>query len=69
MTEALSTPVGLSLWLDVVFGLLLAASLIITAELLARYAAEPRRLSRNQPLLSPASSGADLSGTELFGQP
>jgi hypothetical protein len=36
MAAAVLAPVGASLWLDVAFGLLLAVSLIITAELLAR---------------------------------
>jgi len=69
MAEVLSAPVGASLWLDVTFGLLLAVSLIITAWRLARYAAEPRKLSRSQPRQSPTSSGADLSRAELLSQP
>jgi hypothetical protein len=66
MAVVLSAPVGASLWLDVVVGLVLAASLIITAELLVRYTAEPRKSSQNQPLLSPAPSGADMNSAGLF---
>jgi hypothetical protein len=69
MVDVLSAPVGASLWLDVAFGLLLAVSLIITAELLARYTAEPRKSLQNQPLQSPAPSGAGLSCAELVSQP
>ena len=69
MVEVLSAPVGASLWLDVAFGLPLAVSLIITAELLARYTAQPRKSPQNQPLLSPAPSGAGLSRAELVSQP
>jgi hypothetical protein len=69
MVEVLSAPVGASLWLDVAFGLLLAVSLIITAEFLARSAARPRKPSRHHPLQSPARSGAGLSRAELVSQP
>ena len=62
MAEVLSAPVGASLWLDVTFGLFLAVSLIIAAELLARR-------SRSQPRQSPAPSGVGLSSAELVSQP
>ena len=69
MAEVLSAPVGASLWLDVTFGLLLAVSLVIAAEFLARYAAQSRTVSRSQPRHSPAPSGAGLSNAELLSQP
>ena len=65
MAEALSTPVGVSLWLDIAFGLLLAISLIITAELLAWYVAKPSQVTRSQPRQDPAPSGVGLTRAEL----
>jgi hypothetical protein len=64
MPEALSAA-GLSFWSDVTFGMLLAIALIVTAELLARYAAEHAK-GRSQTLQSPAPSGADISSAQLF---
>ena len=69
MAAAVLAPVGASLWLDVAFGLLLAVSLIITAELLARDVAKPRKQTRSQPRQRPALSGAGLSNAELLSQP
>jgi hypothetical protein len=66
MLEALSVPTGLSLWLDVTCGILLAVALTVTAELLARYAAQPARRSRSHTLHSPAPSGGDASSAQLF---
>jgi len=68
MAEVLSAPVGASLWLDVTFGLFLAVSLIIAAEVLARYVAEPRKLTRSHSRQSPAPSGTGLSNAELLSQ-
>jgi len=45
--------------------MLLAIALIVTAELLARYAAEHAK-GRSQTLQSPAPSGADISSAQLF---
>jgi hypothetical protein len=64
MPEALSAA-GLSFWSDVTFGMLLAVALVVTAELLARYAAE-HATRRSQALQSPAPSGADMSSVQLF---
>ena len=66
MPEVLSASVGLSLWLDVTDGILLAVALTVTAELLARYAGEPASRSRSHTLQHPASSGEGLSSAELF---
>jgi hypothetical protein len=68
MAEALSAPVGLLLWLNVVFGVALAISLIVGAELLARYVEKHRMLSQKRPQQSPAPSEAGLRSAELFGQ-
>lgn len=68
MAEVLSAPAGASLWLDVTFGLFLAVSLIIAAEVLARYAAQSRTGSRSQPRQRPAPSGTGLSNAELLSQ-
>ena len=65
MLEALSVPMGLSLWLDVTCGILLAVALTVTADLLAWYAAQPARHSRST-LHSPAPSGGDASSAQLF---
>src|SRR3954468_13287739 len=64
MPEALFAA-GLSFWSDVTFGMLLAVALVVTAELLARYAAE-HATRRSQALQSPAPSGADMSSVQLF---
>src|SRR4051812_20158367 len=45
--------------------MLLAVALVVTAELLARYAAE-HATRRSQALQSPAPSGADMSSVQLF---
>jgi hypothetical protein len=66
MPETLSVPTGLSVWLDVTCGILLAVALTVTAELLARYAARPARHSRSHTLQSPAPSGGDVSSAQLF---
>src|SRR3954469_20718420 len=42
MAVVLSAPVGASLWLDVVVGLVLAASLVFPAEVLACFILKPR---------------------------
>jgi hypothetical protein len=68
MAEVLSAPAGASLWLDVTFGLFLAVSLILAAEVLARYVAEPRKLTRSHSRQSPAPSGTGLSNAELLSQ-
>jgi hypothetical protein len=64
MPETLSA-FGLSFWSDVTLGTLLAVALIVTAELLARHAAEPAT-RRSQTLQSPILSGADMSRAELL---
>jgi hypothetical protein len=65
MLEALSVPTGLSLWLDVTFGILLT----VTADLLARYAAQPARRSQSHTLQNPAPSGGSVSSAQLFSHP
>jgi hypothetical protein len=65
MLEALSVPTGLSLWLDVTFGILLT----VTADLLARYAAQPTRRSQSHTLQNPAPSGGSVSSAQLFSHP
>lgn len=57
MPEALS---------GVTLGTLLAVALVVTAELLARYAAE-HAARRSQTLQSLAPSAADMSSAQLFG--
>jgi hypothetical protein len=69
MTENLFGSAGLSLWLDVTFGILLAVALTVTAELLARYAAQPARRSQSHTLQNPALSGGDVSSAQLFSHP
>jgi hypothetical protein len=65
MLEALSVPTGLSLWLDVTFGILLT----VTADLLARYAAQPTRRSQSHTLQKPTPSGGSVSSAQLFSHP
>ena len=69
MLEALSVPTGLSLWLDVTFGILLAVALTVTADLLARYAAQPARRSQSHTLQNRAPSGGSVSSAQLFSHP
>ena len=69
MSEVLSASAGLSFWLDVTFGILLAVVLTVTAGILARYAGEPVRRSRSHPLQSPAPSGGDVSSAPLLSHP
>ena len=69
MSETLSASAGLSLWLDVAFGILLAVVLTVSAEFLARHAEEPARRSRSRALQSPAPSRGDVSGAQLFSHP
>ena len=69
MAQAVLAPVGLSLWLDVAFGLLLAVSLIITAELLARYAAGHAKRVRSQLWQTPAPSRGGMGSEELLIHP
>jgi hypothetical protein len=69
MLEALSVPTGLSLWLDVTFGILLAVALTVTADLLARYAAQPARRSQSHTLQKPTPSGGSVSSAQLFSHP
>jgi hypothetical protein len=69
MSETLSAFAGLSFWLDVPFGILLAVALTVTAELLARYAAAPARRSQSHALQSPALSGGEVSSAQLFSHP
>jgi hypothetical protein len=66
MLEALSASAGLSFWLDVTCGILLAVALTVTAELFARYAGEPARRARSHTLQSPAPFGGSVSSTQLF---
>ena len=66
MTQTLSAPVGLSLWLDVAFGLLLAVSLIVAAEFLARSAAGHAKRVRSQPFQTPARSSIGMGNEELL---
>jgi hypothetical protein len=69
MSEILSASAGLSFWLDVTFGILLAVVLTVTAELLARYAGEPARRSWSHALQSPAPSAGNVSSAPLFSHP
>ena len=69
MAQTLSAPVGLSLWLDVAFGLLLAVSLIVAAALLARSAAGHAKRVRSQPLQTPARSRVGMGPEELLIHP
>ena len=69
MSETLSAYAGLSLWLNVTFGILLAVLLTVAAERLARYAAAPAWRSRSHALHSPAPSGGGVSSAQLFSHP
>ena len=69
MSETLSAYAGLSLWLDVAFGILLAVLLTVAAERLARYAAAPAWRSRSHAVQSPAPSGGGVSSAQLFSHP
>ena len=69
MLEALSVPTGLSVWLDVTFGILLAVALTVAADLLARYAAQPARRLQSHTLQNPAPSGGSVSSAQLFSHP
>ena len=69
MAQVLSAPVGLSLWLDVAFGLLLAVSLIVIAGLLARYAAGHAKHVKSQPWQTSAPSRGGMGSEELLVHP
>ena len=69
MVQVLSAPVGLSLWLDVAFGLLLAVSLIVIAELLARYAAGHAKRVKSHAVQAPAPSRGEMGSEELLVHP
>ena len=69
MSETLSASAGLSLWLEVAFGILLAIVLTVSAEFLSRYAEVPARRSRSRALQSAAPSRGDVSSAQLFSHP
>ena len=69
MSETLSAYAGLSLWLDVAFGIHLAVLLTVAAERLARYAAAPAWRSWSHALQSQAPSGGGVSSAQLFSHP